>query len=272
MVKRVVAGVAVAALITGTALAQDAPARNTEEQMRARRQRVATMEAILERAVSFGADNVISQVRSMIGDQPILLSAPRARGARLEGYGVYFDVEVPTLQVPILWPIRHLVDDARTTDAVLAEFRLFAAQLDDPADRARAQSLITRLEGRGTPPSADRLQTRVSAASVAPEGRSGAPAAPERPPFEDPQEEYRKQVKAALIDAMLENSGSLGIGPDELLVIAARRNVVRDPLFPGDTVATNTWLARVKGSVLADVRAQRITLEDARTLVETEEQ
>ena len=282
MVKRVVSAAAVAFAMTSAAFAQapDAPQvrsafirfEGNEEQMRARRQRVATMEAVLERAVSFGADNVISQVRSMIGDQPILVTAPRANGTRLENYGVFFDVAVPTLQVPILWPVRHLVDDARTINAMIAELRLFAAQLEDPRSRAGLQNLIAKLESQGAARAADRLQPRVSAASVVPEDRAAAPAAPPRPPIDDPQEEYRKQVKAAIVDAMLENSQSLGIGAEEWLVVAARRNAIRDPLFPGDTVDTNTWVARVKGSVLADLRAQRITLEDARTLVQTEEQ
>lgn len=273
MFKRIVASAAAAAVMAGSAvaLAQGAPGRTSEEQLQAR-QRVATMEAILATAVSNGADSVIFKVRNIMGgDQPILLGAPRVRGFRLEGYGVFFDVEVPDLRVPILWPVRHLIEDARGTNAVLAEFRILAAQLEDPASRARVQALITKLQAE-TPPdqSPDRLRTTVAAASLAPEPARVAAPAPVA--IDDPVEEYRKQVKAALVNAMLENSGSLSIGPDERLTVAARRNVTRDPIFPGDTVDTTTWIASIKGSDLAALGARRITVAEARRLVEEREQ
>jgi hypothetical protein len=93
-----------------------------------------------------------------------------------------------------------------------------------------------------------------------------------RPSLPDPEQEYREQVKTALLNAMLENSSTLAIGPDEWLTVAARRAATRDPLFPGDTVDSNTWVARVKGSVLAALRAEKITLEEARRQVEQNEQ
>jgi len=262
-------GCAVMVLAASSAFAQT-PRRNTPD-VRARQQ-VSTMEGILERAVSFGADNVIEQVSSIVGDQPRLLGAPRARGFRLEGYAVFFDVDVPSLTLPLLWPVRHLVDDVRA-NAMMSELRLFAAQLDQPS-RDELERLIAKLQPQAAPPQGmDRLRQNVAAASLAPETvRAPAPAPAPPIPLEDPVEAYRKEVKAALINAMLEQGGSLAIGPDEWLIVAARSNVPRDPLFPGDTVASTTWVAKVKGSDLAAFRAQKITADEARTLVEEREQ
>ena len=294
MWNRLFAGVAmtIAMTVSGESFAQVAPAApfgeptgseslqaqpSGDEQMLARR-RVATMEAILERAVSFGADQIIVQVRDIMGgDQPRLNGAPRVRGFRLPGYGMVFDVDVPSLQVPILWPVRFLVDDARAANAMLAELRLFALQIANPAYRADLERLIARLEVQAAPPqSVDRLRQRVGATSVPETVRPSTevvrPETTPRPSIDDPQAEYRKQVKAALIDAVLENPTSVQVGPDEWLAIAAGSNMARDPLYPGDTVGSSKWVARIKGSVLADLRAQRITAAEARALVEQGEQ
>ena len=278
--------IAIATTISGTTYAQVAPAAPFEaspaaelSQVRSRseaemlaRRRVETMEAILERAVSFGADQIIVQVRDIMGgDQPRLNGAPRVRGFRLPGYGMVFDVDVPSLQVPILWPVRYLVDDARAASAILAELRTFARQMEDAAYRAELQRLIAKLELQATPtPNIDRLRQNVAGAAVAPE--APRPETPPPPTIDDPQAEYRKQVKAALIDAILENPASVQVGPEEWLALAAGSNIARDPLYPGDTVSSTTWVARIRGSVLADLRAQRITVAQARDLVEQGEQ
>jgi hypothetical protein len=80
----------------------------------------------------------------------------------------------------------------------------------------------------------------------------------------EPDVAYTNAVRASLIDAMIENSGPIPVGPDEWLTVAARDNVPRDPLMPGDTAGLNTLIFRVKGSDLASFRAGRITLEEAR--------
>ena len=86
--------------------------------------------------------------------------------------------------------------------------------------------------------------------------------------LDNPAEGYTREVKAALVDAMIENSGPLTLGPEEWLTVAARDNVPRDPLIPGDTADFSTIIFRVKGSDLAAFRAGRMTLEEARQKVE----
>jgi hypothetical protein len=280
MVKQFVTGAAIAVAVTATAFAQQTATATSDidEQLRAR-QRIAMMEASLERAVSMGAIPVIRQVQDLVGDSPRLLGVPRVTGTRLEGIGVIFNVQVPALNVPILWEMRHVVD-TRATNAMLAELRMFARQQPPGPQRANLDSFIARLEAQNAAPPVDRLRQNVSAASLAsslaPEtSQPVAPAAP--PPGGDsatlnPDEVYRNGIKAALIDAMLESSASLAIGPNEWLIVSARRDAPRDPLFPADFIDTTTWVARVKGSDLEAFRTQRITAADVRKLVQESDQ
>ena len=234
----VAAGLSVA---TGPALAQ-APSKE-DEQVKAR-QRISTMEGVLERAVSNGAENMLRQVRTVMVDAPMLSGVPQVRGFRLDGYGVFFDVEVPMLRLPVTWPLRYLIEDNRAAvSATLAELRTLVA--DQPArDRDRFELLAQRLETRAVMPRATPRQAD--------------------PVITEPDVAYTNAVRASLIDAMIENSGPIPVGPDEWLTVAARDNVPRDPLMPGDTAGLNTLIFRVKGSDLASFRAGRITLEEAR--------
>ena len=228
-------------VVTGPALAQ-APSKE-DEQVKTR-QRISTMEGVLERAVSNGAENMLRQVRTVMPDAPMLSGVPQVRGFRLDGYGVFFDVEVPALRLPVTWPLRYLIEDNRAAvSATLAELRTLVA--DQPArDRDRFELLAQRLESRAVMPRATPRQAD--------------------PVITEPDVAYTNAVRASLIDAMIENSGPIPVGPEEWLTVAARDNVPRDPLMPGDTAGLNTLIFRVKGSDLASFRAGRITLEEAR--------
>jgi hypothetical protein len=274
MVKQFVTGSVIAVSITTAAFAQQtAPApRDTEEQLRARG-RIAMMEASLAAAVSMGAVPVIRQVQDLVGDPPRLLGMPRVTGTRLEGIGVFFNIQVPALNVPILWEMRHVVD-SRATNAILAELRNYARLQPPGPVRAQFEDFIAKLAAQNAAPPVDRLRQNVSAASLAPEAvrEPAAPATAGDTAVLNPYEVYRNGIKAAIIDAMLESSGSLSIGPDEWLIVSARRDTPRDPLFPADFIDTTTWVAKVKGSDLEAFRTQRITEADVRKLVQESEQ
>jgi hypothetical protein len=267
MVKQIVLGAAAFVLATTAAAAQGTQ-QNEAEQVRAR-QRIATMEAVLARAVSNGADNVMRQLRNVMPDQPMLAGAPRARGFRLEGYGVFFDVEVPLMRLPIMWPLRSRAFESRAATASVEELRLAVRQLPPP-ERARLERIITdiALQLEAAQPRTMRRGS-VSAATVA-----AGPTQPQAVSVDvvnDPENAYTHEVKAALIDAMLENSGALSLAAEEWLSVAARDNAPRDPLVPGDTVDFSTWVFRVKGSDLAAFRAGRLSLDEARKKVEVRE-
>jgi hypothetical protein len=82
----------------------------------------------------------------------------------------------------------------------------------------------------------------------------------------DPSDAYTDEVKAAVIDAMIENSGPLLLGDDEWLTVAARDNAPTAPFLSGGPDVV-TLVLRVKGSDLNAFRAGRLTLEQVRAQV-----
>jgi hypothetical protein len=240
-----------AAALTVTVAGAQAPKSAELEQIK-QRQRVSLMEGVLERAVANGADNLLRQVRHVMPDVPMLTGAPAVRGFRLDGYGVFFDVEVPALRLPLAWTLRYVVDGNRlAVNAALAQLR--AMVLEQPVqERARLETMVRQMEERNLPQ---------------------AIASPDVDPavVRDPNEAYTRAVKEALVDAMIESSGPLNLGPDEWLTVAARDNVPNDPLVPGDSTDLQSVIFKVKGSDLAAFRSGQITLEQARGRVKSEE-
>ena len=106
------------AVVAAPVLAQaPAQAPSKEDEQVKTRQRISTMEGVLERAVSNGAENMLREVRTVMPDAPMLSGMPQVRGFRLDGYGVFFDVEVPALRLPVTWPLRYLIEDNRAAVA-----------------------------------------------------------------------------------------------------------------------------------------------------------
>ena len=128
----------VAAIVTlwaATAGAQ-APAKSGELEQIKQRQRISLMEGVLERAVANGADNLMRQVKNVMPDVAMLTGAPEVRGFRLDGYGVFFDVEVPALRPPLAWTLRYVDGNRLAVNAALAQLR--AMVLEQPVqERAR---------------------------------------------------------------------------------------------------------------------------------------
>jgi hypothetical protein len=175
------------------------------------------------------------------------------------------------LRLPVTWPLRTLItNDNRDLESVAAELKQLIAQMDARYQPQFAQA-VRRLELRAQAQSPIALRApgagtvTANQVAVAPQTNVDARV------LDNPAEGYTREVKAALIDAMIENSGSLALGPEEWLTVAARDNVPRDPLSPGDTTDFSTIIFRVKGSDLAAFRAGRMTLEEARQKVDVRE-
>jgi hypothetical protein len=233
------------------------------------RQRIFMMEGVLERAVSNGADNMVRQMKAVMGDAPMLTGVPEVRGFRLDGYGVFFDIEVPALRLPVTWPLRYMFRDNRETMGIVNELKAMMVDAE-PRQRERLGQVVRQLEQQTQVSAALRSTGRIGA-STATAVPVGGGAQPDLSAYEDPEEHYTREVKAALVDAMIENSGPIALGADEWLTLAARDNVPRDPLIPTDAADTRTVIFRVKGSDLAAYRAGRTTLEEIRKKVETRE-
>jgi hypothetical protein len=257
MVRRWIA-VAAIALLAGAAVR--AQQQNDIEQVKGR-QRISTMEGVLERAVSNGADNMLRQMKAVMPDAPMLTGVPEVRGFRLDGYGVFFDVEVPALRLPVTWPLRYMLRDSRGTTQIAEELKAMMLEFA-PQQRERMAQIIRQLEMQ-TPAGLRNAGGLGSSTVLQAQAPQVDPAA-----VDDPNERYTHEVKAALVDAMIENSFPIVLGAEEWLTVAARDNVPRDPLNPSDTTDFSTVIFRVKGSDLAAFRAGRLTLEEVRRTVE----
>jgi hypothetical protein len=260
-------GAVVLSVIAAAPAAAQAP-RTDADQVRAR-QRLSTMEGVLERAVRNGADNLLRQMETVLPDAAMLTGLPRVRGFRLEGYGLFFDVEVPGVQMSVAWPLRALINDTRAASALIGQLKAQLARVS-PREREELMQVVRQLEMTLPPaPAQGAARTAgatVSAAALAPAASAAAPppAAPVDPDvLDDPYKAWTREVKSALIEAMLENSGPLEVAPDEWLTVAAQDSAPRDPLVPGGSVDSSTVYLRVKGSDLADFHARRITLSEA---------
>ena len=83
------------------------PKQSVADQKQARYE-VAQMERVLEGAVEHGVANIRDRLQSFGPTELLISENARVRGFRLEGYGVFFDAVVPSLDTTVLWSIRTL--------------------------------------------------------------------------------------------------------------------------------------------------------------------
>ena len=272
VLSRVATGFAVAP----AALAQSGTAASPQDPLKAR-SNISIMEGVLERAVLLGANNLNRRVRAVAPQDVLLLAGETAvRGFRLEGHGVFFDVEVPVLRQSVAWSLRALMDQSGVPlSAAVHQLRAYVHSIPDVRTRQSLEQALQRVELQvGATPDVPGISPMAGAApEQSPSAATGGVA--QQVSFaalawlNDPSGAYTTEVKGALIDAMLEHSGPLGIGPDEWLTVAARDNERRDRVNPGDDLSA--ILLRVKGSDLAALHAGRLSADEARKRVEARE-
>ncbi len=248
------------------------------------------MENVLERAVEHAADMMRRRLQAVTPDVLALAGMPRAQGFRLDGYGLFFSVEVPRLSESVNWALRVLSQDR--DERVLASLHKVAASEQDPAVRADLErairtvelqlSAVTRPAGpvaqrsAAAPPPAS--PSRAEAALAADRSGATGPAAGTRlrlsaPPMPapvsrammDPSAAYEDEVKAALIDALLDYAGSLQLPSAEWVTVAARDAGYM--AFPDSVSDMVTVTLSVRVADLMEFRAQRLTRDQARTRV-----
>jgi hypothetical protein len=255
------AGIAAAGV---TLAAQQAPAPSasaTDD----RTQHIRVMEGVLMQAVRHGAELLGRRMQAMDPNLVLLTGSARARGFMLDGYGVFFDVEIPGVQQSVAWSMRMMQRD-RDLDRAFRSLQAYVRAAQDQQLKAQLEQDLQRIQllapatsqqaAQGT--QADAKTGGIAAANVA-----EAAAAP------DPNEEYTNAVKDKLIDAMLEYSGPMKLSPDEWLTVAARDS--EGPVVPGQLYDAMTIVLRVKGSDLAAYHAKQISYADARKRVEVRE-
>jgi hypothetical protein len=268
----------VVAVVLGSTVVGPAPAAFAQgspseaDQVKAR-QKISMMESVLESAVANGADSLMRAVRAVMPPDALMMTgAPSARGFRLDGYGVFFDVEVPTFRPTMAWTLRQMVDESGLGAATAVnQLKAYIQTVQDPRQRANLDRALRRLElqvGPVGPVPQDASARTVGASTVA--QATIAPAAPQvdLAVITNPNGAYTREVSAAIIDAMIENSGPLPIAENEWLTVAARDNLRPNRLVPGDISNISSIVFRVKGADLAAYRAGRMTLEETRARVE----
>jgi len=221
--------------------------------------------------VQQGARIVSVKWREVAPDTLFISGTARARGFRLDNYGVFFDVAVPSMRQSVAWTWRQLDrDNSGTSDALLTLKNHLKTVSDGGAKRDLEQA-IRRLELQmgipARPPADPTVTTGVQVSTPAAGVTARSPIDTRQ---DDPGATYTAEVKNALFDAMLDHSHALTIGADEWLAIAAHDDT--DPRLGGaDPYDTVTFLMRIRGSDLQAFRAGRMTRADARLRIELKE-
>ena len=263
---RVVLSLAVVAFVSwgNPAVAQSgAPSRSAPD--RQQRYQVAVMERVLEGAVEHGASLTRDRLQAFLPADMLLSANAYARGFRLEGYGMFFDVAVPSLEGAVPWTFRALDQTNLGVDNAIRTLRSFveaSSQGDSNVEQA-----LKRLELQVAP-----ITAAARAVSSGPGARTvGGDALPDRPAggapdpiLNNPEEAYRSEIQNTLMDAMLEHSRSLGIASSEWLTVAARRIEHRPRVSPVETDAT-TIVIRASGADLRAFLGGQLSREEART-------
>jgi hypothetical protein len=266
--------VVVITLIAAPAWPQSAASTaRAEAEARQSRYQIGQMERLLEGAVEHGVTMIRDRFQKLTQTSADLLVTDNAhaRGFRLDGYGVFFDVTAPTFETSALvWSMRTLGQNDLGVDNALKTLQ------DRVKGDPSAEQALKRLEIQVGPVAVARVANppvdgarnatgSVAATSLDPPSADAAAASD--PILEDPNEAYRTEVILALKDAMLDHSTGLGIAAGEWLTIAVRGNDDRPRLAPADSDA-RTRVIRLRGADLAAYLARQITREEALERIE----
>jgi hypothetical protein len=255
-----------------------APSVPAAGQSDGRRHAIRMMEAILQRAVLTGAEHLAEQLGNGSPNMSFFTGQARARGFMLDGYGLFFYVEIPEMQQSVVFSVTQMERDLSVADS-LATLSRVVESAPDSATKMQAEGALKRLQLQFGPPPVPRPPSLAEAvprgsirsAEAAPVAdradRAGDPILPLI--VRDPNAAYREAIKTALIEAMLEHSRGVNIQPDEWLSVAARRG--DSPLTPNEIVTTSTLVLRIKGADLASYEADRTRKDEIRQRVEVRE-
>jgi len=247
--------------------AQEQAAARPAAPAESRRHSIRMMEAVLSRAVLGGAEQLAEQIGSGSPNMSFFTGQARAHGFQLEGYGVFFHVEIPEMQTSLVLSVTTLERDMAVANA-LESVRRAVGSVPEGAPKIEAETGLKRLEvlvgpmpGMAAEPVNVADRNMIRAANTAPVA--------DLPALRDPSAVYRAAIRDALIDAMLEHSRGMNIRPDEFLTVAAHRG--ESLLGPSEIVTSSTLVLRIKGSDLAIYDADRTRKAEIRERVEARE-
>jgi hypothetical protein len=249
------------------------------------------MEGALQRAVSFGAQRLNREIRSVAPEMVAISGDPQARGVYLDGYGVFFDVGVPILHQSMVWSLGTIIrQDPKAVANAINALKDLTKDLD-PRRRSLAERALTEIQLEIGPlgdPVPDGIvdSTRPQGAGVG-AAMQQETAQPQPPPasrsglyldkraMQDPNainRAYTELVQRELIEAMIDYGLPIAVPEEEFLTVAARDNMQRDSLAPPDPhEEIVTILLRIKGSDLAAYRARQFDRDEMRKRVQLRE-
>ena len=213
------------------------------------------MEQAFEEAVKYGIRVVEQQLPPFAPGLVFFAGPVQARGFRLDGYGVFFDVEFPVVRRSILWSMRTLSQFDRDMAAAMQDLR---------------RAALEESFGRATPATQPAVPVAPVAVGSAGAGRRdaprSAPVTPAPPAQVDPQATYLAALRTALADVLVTYGETVSLDGEEWLTVAARDG--RGRIDPA-SVTTGTVTLRIRGRDLAAVRDGRLSRQEALARVET---
>lgn len=271
---------ALAVSVTAPAMA-GAQERSPDAQKR--RNQILLMEGLLARAGSIAAESFGHRLQQIDPTMSVFIGQSRARGFVLDGYGIFFDVEVPELRTTVVLAEAMMQRDLELVRALTLLKQAFE-NLPAGTGKQQAEQAIRVLDRQVGPVQQPQVSARAfgsassgdSAIKVS-EGTSSPAEVPGVAPIEpsadaaaaqaalqalmkDPRKEYRDTVQRELIDVMLEYSLPMDVAPDEWLAVAAR---VTEAGQRGQIL-----MLRVKGSDLAVFASDKSRRDEVRSKVE----
>jgi hypothetical protein len=250
------------------------PARPIDQKQS--RYEISQMERLLEGAVEHGLTNVRERVQRASKAQSFVaenLENAHVRGFRLDGYGVFFDIEVPSLQGSLLWSLQTLDQNDLGLTRALQSIKEFV----DKSNDINLQQALKRIELQmpvaatsGAPPAAMAMATDARLRTGSPATAADTPAKVETPEPtavrdvmpSDWNELYRTEIQRQIQEAMVSYSSALALGADEWLTVGARGHVERPLIAPADS-DQRTVVIKIRGTDLRAVLSGQITREEA---------
>lgn len=184
----------------------------------------------------------------------------RARAFRIDGYGVFFDVDLPPIPRSVEWSVRVL-DNGAVLVGDIEQLQEQLNRLNDPRVTRVLQPIIKN------------MQTKVSSGSTA-SGQAGQSPDGAKPALvgnraaEDPFAGYLRELKQTLAQIMLEYGPTIQLAPEDWLHVAARE--MSPKLMPGNPTDA-TIMLRLKGSDIAALKAGRLSVDEAGRRIEVKE-
>jgi nucleoid-associated protein YgaU len=263
--------------------------------------RLGQLERILEGAAEHGAKGAQDRFKVMLPGDFLLTDDVRVRGFMIGEWGVFFDVQMPPLESTTPWIVRTLDQNDLDLVNAVRIMTSMAQATNDPALRQSNLQAVERvslqlglsaqtISGQAPNVQTVNTQTQVNTQTVntpaappatqgraveaatftgdVPLARAAAPAPTPAPASvsaavpDNPQAAFHAEVKAAIIDAMLEHGSSLRLKPEQKFMVAIRGADNLPRLAPGEPESPTIYITILAADLMA-AAANQVSREEA---------